>query len=278
MNNARYLFRMDDIIPTMDWERFHALLRLFQRYHVKPLLGVVPDNQDPKLDRQSPHPKFWETLNLLVERNAVDIAQHGYRHILERDSQHALLSDKGGRITRRSEFAGYSFHEQFERLQKGKEILRARGITTDFFFAPNHSFDHTTLRALRANGFTAVSDGCGVRPFRERGLIFVPQQLWHPRWMPTGVFTICLHSNEITPSNVRDIRQFLRTPAHITSFSHEVRSYRPQLMDGLNNALFRGLYSSARLLRGNFGGREAATQQPLWSTPLTMGKGSISSI
>lgn len=277
MNNARYVFRMDDITPTMDWQRFWALLRLFQRYHVKPLLGVVPDNRDHALDLQDPHPQFWDIINLLVERNSVDVAQHGYQHVLDRQPL-PPHDDRGPLPPRRSEFAGYSFNEQLERIQNGREILRAHGLKTDYFFAPNHSFDFTTLRALRAAGFAAVSDGCALRPYQDRGLVFVPQQLWQPRWMPTGVFTICLHSNEITPGHIRAIRRFLRTPARISSFSHEVRSYTPQPLEGFHNSVFWGLYSSARLVRHALGKRHETTPRPPWSNPMTKETGSISSI
>lgn len=278
MNNARYVFRMDDITPTMDWQRFWALLRLFQRYHVKPLLGVVPENRDRSLDLQDHHPQFWEIMNLLVERNSVDIAQHGYQHILEQPAHDTDHNGRSAEPPRRSEFAGYSFQEQLEKIQNGREILRARGLKTDYFFAPNHSFDFTTLRALRAAGFTAVSDGCALRPYQDRGLVFVPQQLWQPRWMPTGVFTICLHSNEITPAHIRAIRRFLRTPARISSFSHEVRTYTPQPLEGLHNSVFWGLYSGARLLRHALQKRHSSTPRPPWTSQLNEGKGSISSI
>ena len=284
MNNARYLFRMDDITPTMDWERFWALLRLFQRYRVKPLLGIVPDNHDRSLDRQNPQPNFWEIMSLLVERNLVDIAQHGYQHILEQDSSESVSNTTNARGSRRSEFAGYSFQEQLEKIQNGREILRSHGLLTDYFFAPNHSFDFTTLSALKFAGFTAISDGHALRPYRERGLIFIPQQLWHPIWMPTGLFTICLHSNEISPLEIRAIRQFLRTPARITSFAHEVRSYTPLPMDTVNNSLFKGLYTGARLMR-KAARKQAArgaipdtTPQPPSTIPPRMETGSISSI
>ena len=246
MMKSRYLFRMDDITATMDWGRFWALLRLFQRHRVKPLLGIVPDNQDRKLNCQKPDPRFWDVMRSLVERDVIEIAQHGYQHLLERDSEHALLTRGNGRRIAMSEFAGYSFNEQLEKIQKGRAILQENGLFTDYWFAPNHSFDLTTLNALKTTGFTAVSDGLSLRPYKERGLIFVPQQLWRPAWAPCGVFTICLHSNEITAKEIKAIRHFLRTPVHLTSFGAEVRSYKRQAFDGIKNSIFKGLYKGAR--------------------------------
>jgi predicted deacetylase len=278
---ARYLFRMDDITPTMDWERFWALLRLFQRNRVKPLLGIVPDNRDKKLDRQKPEPQFWETMCLLVERGLVEIAQHGYQHILTRTSENALLKHNENRRVERSEFAEYSHQEQLERIMKGREILKDRGLATDYWFAPNHSFDLTTLNALKTAGFTAVSDGIALLPYKYRGLIFIPQQLWRPAWVPTGVFTICLHSNEITNREVKSIRQFLRTPVHMTSFDTEVRSFRQTKLDGIKNSLFKGMYRGARGARRVLVTRPRpiltpATSRPPEITQLRMDRGSIS--
>jgi len=283
MMKARYLFRMDDITPTMDWGRFWALLRLFQRNRVKPLLGIVPDNKDPKLDIQKAEPQFWETMRLLVERDLVEIAQHGYQHILSPISGRALVSHRSGPHVERSEFVGCSFQDQVERIQKGREILQVHGLSTDNWFSPNHSFDLTTLNALKTAGFRAVSDGIALFPHKFRGLVFVPQQLWRPTWAPTGVFTICLHSNEITNQEIQAIRQFLRTPASITSFEAEVRAYRHRKLDGIKNSLFKGFYSGAKEVRGVFRRRPAPSragptiQQPQ-PTPMQMDRGSISSI
>lgn len=137
MNNARYVFRMDDITPTMDWQRFWALLRLFQRYHVKPLLGVVPDNRDHALDLQDPHPQFWDIINLLVERNSVDVAQHGYQHVLDRQplprtttgapSPHDAQNLRGTRSM--SSLKGFKMAERSCALTASKQITSSRRIT-----------------------------------------------------------------------------------------------------------------------------------------------------
>ncbi|WP_419041292.1 DUF2334 domain-containing protein, partial [Eisenbergiella tayi] len=34
--------RMDDITPDMNWDNFLALKALFDKYHICPLIGVVP--------------------------------------------------------------------------------------------------------------------------------------------------------------------------------------------------------------------------------------------
>ena len=79
--------RLDDITPDMDWERFLKFKALLDRYQVKPLIGVVPDNRDENLVKKelSAEEKklsegFWEYIKALKEDGWV-IAMHGFRHI-----------------------------------------------------------------------------------------------------------------------------------------------------------------------------------------------------
>ena len=249
MNETRYIFRMDDITPTMDWDRFWSALNLLNRHRVKPLLGIVPQNGDPNLNCREPHPQFWDTMRTLGRRGLVDFAQHGYQHTLSPKPGRALLKATHGTTVDRSEFAGYSYPEQLSRITKGRDILLEQGIDTTYFFAPNHSFDNTTLRALRTAGFTAVSDGIALYPFKSFGLTFIPQQLWTPRRMLTGVFTICLHTNEIRPSNLTTIRQFLRMPITCSSFQAEVDTFKSSPLRKVCNPLFKHAYSGMRTLK-----------------------------
>ena len=60
--------RMDDITPDMDWESFEAFERMFRKYGIRPLLGVVPDNRDPKLSVDAPRAEFWERMRRFKRR------------------------------------------------------------------------------------------------------------------------------------------------------------------------------------------------------------------
>ena len=166
--------RLDDITPDMDWERFLKFKALLDRYQVKPLIGVVPDNRDENLVKKelSAEEKklsegFWEYIKSLQEDGWV-IAMHGFRHIYS--------TKKGGcfPLNNFSEFAGLPFARQQEMLTEGKEILREKGIETDIFMAPAHSYDKNTWKALRAAGFRALTDGFGEKPYRYAGLDFYP--------------------------------------------------------------------------------------------------------
>ena len=110
---------------------------------------------------------FWDYLKAL-QADGFAIAMHGYLHLYDTNAQGIVNG------TSLSEFAGHSYEEQYEKIRKGKEILASHGIQTDIFFAPAHSYDENTLRALSANGFKYVSDGKSSKPFVREGIICIP--------------------------------------------------------------------------------------------------------
>lgn len=273
--SARYIFRMDDITPTVDWGRFWSTLSLFMNHGIKPLLGIVPDNRDGSLDCRDPHPHFWEIMRHLQDRDIVDFAQHGYQHRLTHKPGAALLGPNLG-IKAMSEFAGEPYNDQVFKIREGQKILQAQGITTQYWMAPNHSFDRTTLRALHDCNFTAISDGISLFPFSHAGLIFVPQQTWQPRWMPIGVQTICLHSNSIKPLEVKKLRRFLRRPFHFSRFSDEVATYSRSIAKNVLDYSFQLVYQSACKIKQHQRNvplpreveQRSGTKQPLAQAPL----------
>lgn len=161
--------RLDDITPNMDWERFLKFKELLDRYQIRPLIGVVPDNRDENLNgkKETGHPEFWSYIGKLKEEGWT-IAMHGYRH--------SYTTKKGGLfpLNHFSEFAGISYEKQLEMLLSGKRLLEEKGIETDLFMAPAHSYDKNTLKALKQAGFRGLTDGFGTMPYRFLDLTFYP--------------------------------------------------------------------------------------------------------
>ncbi len=159
--------RLDDITPDMDYEKFYKMKQILDTYQIKPLIGVVPFNEDKNLMQGPKHEDFAGFLQGLLAEGWV-VALHGYEHLYS--------TDKGGLfpLNHFSEFAGLSFEKQNEMIAKGKEQLASWGVVTDIFMAPAHSFDRNTLKALKKNGFAHVTDGFGKKPFVRRGLVFLP--------------------------------------------------------------------------------------------------------
>lgn len=186
--------RLDDITPDMDWERFLKFKALLDKYQVKPLIGVVPDNKDDNLkgSQQGAPVDFWAYIKELQEQGWC-VAMHGYRHI--------YATDKGGifPLNNFSEFAGIPYEKQLEMLAEGKRILAEKGIDTDIFMAPAHSYDKNTLKALRNIGFKALTDGFGNAPYKWQELIFYPIsfRLSNTLKKKSGYSTMVIHTGTI---------------------------------------------------------------------------------
>ncbi len=48
-SNTGLLIRMDDVAENMNWKDMSKCESLFDKYNIKPLLGVIPNNQDKEL-------------------------------------------------------------------------------------------------------------------------------------------------------------------------------------------------------------------------------------
>lgn len=199
---ARFVIRLDDVCPTMDHAKFSRARVHFEAAGVRPLLGVVPDNKDPDLEIDPPDSRFWETMRGL-RKQGWGISQHGYQHRIHTDNR-GLLG-----ITPRSEFAGRPLEDQRGDLAAGQAILVENGIGTDVFMAPFHSYDSATLIALKDLGFTTLTDGYGLYPWRDNGLMFVPQLFERPANLGFGTYTMCLHLNNMTLDDIDRLGGFM---------------------------------------------------------------------
>ena len=110
-------FRMDDITPDMDWKSFEAFEQLFERYGCYPLLGIVPDNLDPKLSVDPAREAFWKKMQELQEKGWT-LSMHGCHHV--------YTTKRGGSfpLNAQSEFAGKSYEEQYQLLESGQKSSR----------------------------------------------------------------------------------------------------------------------------------------------------------
>lgn len=195
------LIRLDDITPDMNWESFEMIRTIFDKYHIKPIIGVVPDNRDQALSVADPCADFWNIIREL-QTQGWTIAQHGYRHVYETKNSGMLG------INPFSEFAGLPYEVQYEKIEKGREILRKQGICVRMFMAPGHTYDRNTLRVLKKLDFTMVTDGYSNRPYCEQDIIFIPCTLAKPK-LPKNVDTLCLHINTMSRGEIDELEHFL---------------------------------------------------------------------
>ena len=217
---AEYVIRLDDICPTMKWEVWDAIEGILTVRAIRPLLAVVPDNRDPKLQVSPPRDDFWERARQWKAKRWT-IALHGYRHLYE-TADAGLVG-----LNRQSEFAGVARDVQVRRLREAAAIFRSNGLDADTWIAPAHSFDEATIDALRDVGVSRLSDGLFLYPGVDgKGMLWVPQQLWEFIHRPFGVWTVCLHINSWSGADVaRFEKQLDRFAGSISDFESVCAKY-----------------------------------------------------
>ena len=203
---AQYLLRFDDLCPTMGRERWLRFEELLRRFHIKPILAIVPCNLDTALKIDAEDPNFWERMRAWQSLGAT-IGLHGYTHLCE--------GHGGGLIPlhSRTEFAGVDEEIQRTWIQRGLREMRAQRLQPTIWVAPRHGFDDATLRVLAGEGIGVLSDGFAPGPFRKAGMVWIPQQLWEPVEKHKGVWTICLHSNSASDALILQVERFLQKHA-----------------------------------------------------------------
>lgn len=222
LDSVQYLIRFDDVCPTMLSEPFEKYLSLVARYGIRPILAVVPDNQDPALNLRAHNPRFWARIRSLESAGAT-IAMHGYRHQCTSQGK-SLLG-----LHPESEFAGVEESQQRTWIRCGLSILRDKGLGPRLFAAPCHGFDQSTLRALAIEGLGILSDGFARRPFTRNDVIWIPQQLWEPARKSSGLWTICIDTNTAPESLEQKLEKFLeQNSRYFTCFDEVIVGRQPE--------------------------------------------------
>lgn len=208
--SARYLVRLDDACPTMRAETWGPLEALLDELGIKPLVGVIPDNRDPKLMHSPADEAFWTRVRRW-QAKGWDIALHGLHHVY-----HPIPPD-GRPILRlhdESEFVGLPLDEQKRKISAGYATMAQAGVHPRIFMAPSHTFDRLTLQALRdVTGIRIIADGHALRAFDAAGFTWIPQQIWRYVEMPFGVWCICLHPNSMSQADLDRVSADLRRHA-----------------------------------------------------------------
>ena len=216
---AKYIFRLDDICPDMNYNNFVKIRNIFIKNNIKPIIGVIPCCKDNKLKKQSKgnsieEDKFWKEIKELQDNKGWEIALHGYDHVY-------ISKDSGiFKTNKRAEFAGIPYEVQVEKIEKGKRILESKGLDINAFMAPAHSLDWNTIEALKQNEIYVVTDELSAYPYVKNGVLFVPQIASWPKQRILGVDTICFHINTWPDDMFEKLEHFLmNNDIDIISFS-----------------------------------------------------------
>jgi predicted deacetylase len=245
MAGTRYLVRFDDVCPTMNWSVWDYIEQLLLELDIKPIIAIVPNNKDEKLDVMEARADFWDKARFW-QSNKWCIALHGYEHRYE-TTDSGLVGVKNA-----SEFAGLPYDIQKKKLQAALEIFEYNRVKADAWVAPSHSFDRTTVQLLVENGLNIISDGYYFRPVRYLNAIWIPQQMWRFRSMPMGVWTICYHLNSLSERDIiqieNDFRHYQKSITNIHDF-HPADSSKPRTS---LDCIFNKIWLSAVKLRRRF--------------------------
>jgi len=217
MVTRNILIRFDDICSTMNWEQWEKAMQILKKINATALLGVVPDCKDAELQIDSPRIDFWEYINHLQDQGFT-IAMHGYEHVYCTKADGIVTKSK------QSEFAGLPYENQLEKIRKGKSILNKHGIFTDVFFAPSHSYDDNTLRALKECGFRYISDGMSKKPYLRQGIICLPcRSFGIPKIHSYGYYTVVIHAH--TWANPKHSYDFIRFRDFCQTYKNDIVSF-----------------------------------------------------
>ena len=216
-----FIFRLDDIAPNMQWEMMDKVKKLFNTYNVKPILGVIPKNEDKELKL---YPlctfNFWNEMKNF-KREGWEIAMHGYEHLYNIYCKKNDYMGYGGN----SEFVGLPYEDQLKKLSSGSEIFKKNDLQTEIFFAPNHTFDINTVKACKSLGFKSIIDGYGLTPYYENEILFIPQLFYKLYSLPFGIQTIQIHLNYFTDKDYLNLEKFVeKNRKRIISYDEACRT------------------------------------------------------
>jgi peptidoglycan/xylan/chitin deacetylase (PgdA/CDA1 family) len=223
----------------MNWRVWREVEAILRGEQLRPILAVVPDNQDPMLRVGNAEPLFWQRVRDW-EAQGWTIAMHGWQHRFV--SKHAGVLG----INRFSEFAGLLRDEQEEKLRLGLAVFNTHGLNPSMFVAPAHSFDEVTLELLNNFGFRYLSDGFFPFPHVDNlGLLWIPQQLWEFRQRPFGVWTICFHINNWRTRDIArfatNVQRYRKCISDVTAVASEYGRRRNSMLDSAAAQIYRSI-------------------------------------
>jgi hypothetical protein len=200
----QYLIRLDDLCPTNDLAKWERFFNLFDKYNIKPIIAVIPDNQDPKLKNCGDiNPNYWQLVRDLQKKGYI-IGMHGFDHCYVNHNSGLL------KINKRSEFAGLPFHIQEEKIKAAAAIFKREGIHSSLFIAPAHTFDRNTLLALnKYTDIKIISDGLLKSPYIRFGFNWIPVQLSEVEPKTKNTWTFNYHPETCSNKTFHELEIFL---------------------------------------------------------------------
>ena len=244
-DNTGFLLRLDDIAENMNWEMMNQATILFDKFDVKPVVGVIPNNKDVELMK---YPKndinFWDQVRKW-ESKGWKIGMHGNNHMYDKLSSKKDYLGLGGN----SEFSGHSYENQLDKIKLGLKKFKNENVDVQTFFAPNHTFDKNTLLALQKCGLNEVLDGYGLMPYEENGIKFIPQLFYKISPLPFGIQTFQIHLNYYNHSDFDHLKKFIEINfKKIITYDYALSKLNNSFLSKTTRAVIKKILQIKRML------------------------------
>jgi len=244
-DNTGILIRLDDIAENMNWDLMKKTELLFEKYAIKPVLGVIPENKDNELLSYPKKDDFWEQIRIWKSKGW-EIAMHGYTHVYDKNTNKKDYFKYGGD----SEFCGHSLTTQMSRIESGLKKFRDEKIQIRSFFAPNHTYDDNTFIALKNSGINEIIDGYGLMPYTENNIKFIPQLLYKIVALPFGIQSTQIHLNEWKQKDFDNFEKFIiKNLNKIISYNQAIEKINNNFLYKLLNIFTKKILQSKRILK-----------------------------
>ena len=93
--------------------------------------------------------------------------------------------------------------------QKGLEIFNEKNIDIKTVFAPNRTYDLSTLKALKNCGIFQIIDGYALTTFEIDQIKFIPQLFHNFYTLPFGVQSTEIHIHNWSESDFQTVKNFI---------------------------------------------------------------------
>ena len=243
--NTGILIRLDDIAENMNWDLMKKSELLFEKYSIKPVLGVIPNNKDDELLAHPKKSDFWQQVRLWKNKGW-EIAMHGYTHVYDKVSEYDDYFNYGGG----SEFSGHTVEAQTSRIKNGLEKFSNEKIKIRTFFAPNHTYDKNTFLALKNCGIKEIIDGYGVMPYTENDINFIPQLFYKVIALPFGIQSTQIHLNYWKQNDFDDFEKFvIKNSKKFITYDQAIAKINNNFFYNTLNSLIKKILRTKRYLK-----------------------------
>ena len=243
--NTGILIRLDDIAENMNWDLMKKSELLFEKYQIKPVLGVIPNNKDNDLLSYPKKNDFWEKVREWKDKGW-EISMHGSTHVYDTNSKNKDYFGYGGG----SEFCEHSLEIQMSKIKEGLKKFNEEKIRIRSFFAPNHTYDKNTFAALKNSGINEIIDGYGLMPYTENGIKFIPQLFYKVITLPFGIQATQIHLNYWEQDDFDNFERFIiRNSNKIITYDQAVKKINDNLFYKLINILTKKTVQIKRIIK-----------------------------